>query len=87
MTQEQRNRIVSNDYADLIIEYNEDESLLDPFRGDTINYVNFRYAVVHVPISQITRYTISEFGISSLPACYGLTSEASLEASRVTELR
>ena len=87
MTQEQRNRIVSNNYADLIIEYNENESLLDPFREDAINYVNFRYAVVHVPVSQITRYTISEFGISSLPTCYGLLSEASLEASRVTELR
>ncbi|MBE5966015.1 MAG: peptidase [Lachnospiraceae bacterium] len=87
MTQEQRNRITSNNYADLIIEYNENETLLDPFRNDTINYLNFRYAVVHIPVLQITRHAISDFGISSLPSCYGLVSEASLEASRVPQLR
>lgn len=87
MTQEQRNRITSNDYADLIIEYNENEALLDEFRNETINYVNYRYAVVHIPVSRLTRYIIPERGISSIPRIYGLLSAESLEASGVTSLR
>ncbi|NLP34669.1 MAG: S8 family peptidase [Clostridiales bacterium] len=87
MTGEQRNRIIANEYADLIIEYNENEALLDEFREYTINYVNFRFAVVHVPISQITRYTIPELGLAAIPSCFGLLSAASLEATGVTTIR
>ncbi|NLK27490.1 MAG: S8 family peptidase [Clostridiales bacterium] len=87
MTSEERARITSIDYADLIIEYNENQALLEGFVDATINYINFRYAIVHVPVSQITRYTIPELGFGVIPTCFGLLSAASLEATGVFNLR
>lgn len=87
MTQEERNKIVSNEYADLIIRYNGDEAQLNRFQNDTINIVSTRYAVVHIPVEEFGNSIIAEFGYGAVPACYGLVSAASLEASGIRRLR
>lgn len=87
MTTEERQRITSNDYADLLINYNGDRSILNRFQNASIHIINYYYAVVHVPVSQVTDTTISILGYSVMPSLFGLISEASLEASGILRLR
>lgn len=87
MTEEERQRIISEDYADLLITYSGDISLLNRYQNASIHIINFFNAVVHVPVSQITDYTISAFGYSVMPSLFGLISEESLEASGIIRLR
>lgn len=87
MTQEDRERIISNDYADLLIEYSGNLSILNSFENATVQIINDLIALVHVPASTITDNTIYELGYSVMPSLFGLVSEASLEASGVFRLR
>jgi subtilisin family serine protease len=87
MTSEESNRIVSEDYADLLLEYLGDETILQSFPDATINPINFLLSVVHVPVEYITNQTILEFGYSAMPSCLGLVSHESLEASGIQRLR
>lgn len=87
MTREERLRIISNDYLDLIIEYNDDLTRLEPFRAYGVNILNVRYAVVQMPYTDLTANLILEVGYASLPHCYGLTSTINLESSGVLRVR
>ncbi|SFR59351.1 S8 family peptidase [Anaeromicropila populeti] len=87
MTVEEQYRITSEDYIDLFIEYNRNEYLLNRFPDSIIHTINPRYAVAYAPASILVPDFISRYGYSSLPHCYGLTSEKSLEASGVYKLR
>ena len=87
MTSEERERIVSEDYADLLIEYSGNLSSIQGFQDATINIINYLYAVVHVPVEQIIDYILVEKGYSVMPSLYGVISQASLEQSGITRLR
>lgn len=81
------NSIISEDYADLLIEYNGDMTILDAFGNVPIDIINSLQAVVHVPVQNITDKTILEFGYAAMPTLFGLVSEASLEASGIIRIR
>ncbi len=87
MTEEERRRIVSDEYTDFIVEYSENPRAFEQFPDAVVHIMNTRFAIVYVPVSQLTARTISLFGYSVLPSCYGLSSEISLEASGITRLR
>lgn len=87
MTPEALNKIYSNDYADFFISYNGDPLVLEPYKNDEVNIINFFLAVVHLPVSEMTEDVISRRSYSALPSLFGLTSEMSLEASGVQKLR
>ncbi len=87
MTAEERQRIVSIEYTDFIIEYNQNPRRFEQFTDAVVHIMNPRFAIVYVPVSQLSGRTISQFGYSVLPACYGLNSEISLAASGITRLR
>ncbi len=87
MTAEERQRIVSDEYTDFIIEYNQNPRRFEQFTDAVVHVMNSRIAIVYVPVSQLSNRTISQFGYSVLPACYGLNSEISLQASGITRLR
>lgn len=87
MTTEERNKIISEEYADLIITYSGDRSVLDKYSNDAVSIINFFNAVVYVPVSQITDNIIVEMGYSVMPLLYGLISQSSMEASGITRLR
>lgn len=87
MTSEDRNRIVSEDYADLLINYSGDQNALAQFGDATIHIIDFFNAVVHVPVSQITNNTVVQLGYSVMPSLFGLISQESLEASGIIRLR
>ena len=87
MTEEERFKITSNDFVDFLVDYNQNMSVFDRFTNATIHIMNDNYAIVYMPRAQLTSRSISQFGYSVIPACFGLDSERGLEASGVTRLR
>lgn len=87
MVSDNSERIMSEDYADLLVSYGGDERVFQTFQDATVSIINNLYAVVHVPVSQITERIIVERGYSVMPSLYGLISQESLEASGVLRIR
>lgn len=87
MEGEVRSPYISEDYADLIVFYLNNPVLLSQYIDAVINYMNETFAIVHVPVSQITNKAINTFGYTAIPKLYGLTSEESLKTSGLTRLR
>lgn len=86
MTQEEKYKITSDEFVDLIIEYNRNEKLLDRYPNSTTHKINTRYAISYIPADQLTDNFIFQYGYNTIPFCYGLTSEKSLEASGILKL-
>lgn len=87
MTPEERHRIISEDYADLIIEYNGNMAVFDQFPDSTVQIIDIQLAFVHAPVSVITQDIVYRMGYGVLPTCFGVISQSSLEASGVFQLR
>lgn len=87
MTEEQRTIITSEDYFDLIVDYRNNPAVLDRYQDAIVHIMNEAYATIFIPVSQISIRSIGVTSYSTVPNVLGLTSEESLEASRVDELR
>jgi subtilisin family serine protease len=87
MTEEERSRIVSQDYADLIINYRNNPLILEQIPNAVVHIMNEVYAVLYIPVSQLSGRNMGTFGFSTTPNILGLASEVALEVSGVDELR
>ncbi len=87
MTPENRYKITSNDFFDLIIEYDRNEPILKTYQKDSVHIMNNRFAIIYIPAKQIDNSSISRFGYSAMPSYYGLNRDDSLDASGVTKIR
>ncbi|MGF7145815.1 subtilisin family serine protease [Anaerotaenia torta] len=87
MIGEERYRITSEDYMEVIIELNENPRLLEQFPDVVVQSMNDWFAIAYLPASQLLLWTISQYDYSSIPSAFGLTSEISLEASGILRLR
>ncbi len=87
LTESDRQRITSNDYADFMVPYNQDQRVFSLFPQGMVQIMNGSNAVAYVPASLLSGRVISQYGYSVIPAIYGLTSQESLEASGVIRLR
>ncbi len=87
MTEEERSRIVSQDYADIIINYINNPQFLEQIPNATVQIMNVGYAVAYLPVAQALARGTRSYGFATWPYLFGLTSEVALEASGVTELR
>ncbi len=87
MTEEERFKIISEDYIDIIVDYNGNMKILDRYPNASYQIMNDRYAIVYIPQAQLSGRSIRQYGYSALPACFGLNSQKSLEASGITQLR
>ncbi len=87
MSDEEKFEIISNAYADLLIEYNDNLDRFNDFPNSSVNIINEKYAVVHLPVSNITPDSISKYGYSALPSCYGLLSAPGYNSSGISRLR
>lgn len=79
------NKIVSNDYFDLLIEYDNNFNILNKFDSYTI--INDRYAIVNVPNQENNNDIFRQYGWAALPKCFGLMDTSSLEASGVIRIQ
>ncbi len=87
MTREDREKIISNDFADILVTYSGDKSALQRYQNNVINIIDFYNAVVHVPVSEINDEIIQARGYSVMPSLFGLCSQESLEASGILRIR
>lgn len=87
MTEQERFKIISEDYADFIIEYGRNPRALERIPDATSHIINERFAVLYAPVEQLTNRSIGQYGYAIFPSAYGLLSEKSLNASGVTRLR
>lgn len=87
MTPEERLTIMSEEYADLLIDYFGNRALLERFSATAIQIMNERYAIARVPVAQITGRSVGLYGYSTIPALFGISSQVSIAASGVNRLR
>lgn len=87
MTQDEKYKIISNDYVDLLIEYNRNFKLLNRYPDATTHIMNSRYAIAYAPVNILSNNFFKSYGYAPLPRCFGLTSKISIEASGIERLR
>ena len=81
MNAEERYRIISNEYADLIIDYNNELNSYNVLPNISVNRIDANYAVAHIPVSNMTPDSIYRFNYSAIPSCFGLMSDPSFLSS------
>ncbi|MBU5331966.1 S8 family peptidase [Anaerocolumna aminovalerica] len=83
MTDNERFKITSNDYADLIID-NDQPLVMDiPY---SINRINNQYSTIFIPVSYMTYNSVYKFSYEAIPKCYGLLSSGKMEMEKNTTL-
>ncbi|SFR68193.1 S8 family peptidase [Anaeromicropila populeti] len=87
MERKENPRAVSEDYADLIVYYLNNPKILNQYGDAAVQYINEAFAIVHIPIAEMTKEAVRTFSYNAIPKLYGLTSEESLGISGVTKLR
>jgi len=87
MTDENRFKITSNDYVDLIIDYNQNTKIFDRFPDGYVHIMNDIFAIIYEPKEMIEVGIIRRDGYTFLPACYGLTSQGNFDATGIAKLR
>ena len=73
MNEWERHTIISEAYADLVVEYNNNLQFFERYHEYTYNLINENYAVVHIPVKDFNENAVQEFGYHILPKCFGLT--------------
>lgn len=86
MIDEDRTRIIGDEYFDLIVKYRTNTQVLNLFEDATLHIMNDLYAVLHVPVEQFLE-KLSSIRYAEIPLLFGLTDEVSLDATRVLDLR
>lgn len=73
MNDNEKYKIMSNDYVDLLVELEFRSNLnLNNITDISYNYINDKYAVLHIPASELTESSINRFGYVAVPKCFGL---------------
>ncbi|MGB8455932.1 MAG: S8 family peptidase [Anaerocolumna sp.] len=72
MTTSESFKITSNEYADLIIDYNYNLDILCEYPNVAYNIINGRYAVLNIPVSEMTYNAVYKYGYASIPKCFGV---------------
>lgn len=81
------NRIISEDYADLVVEGTQIQNILQRFPDAAVVPINFQISLVTIPVELFTNRSIVELGYNIVPSIVGLVSELSLEASGILKIR
>jgi Subtilase family. len=84
--QSDENPITSQNYADIIIEYQGDKSLLNGFGNNPVTIINDVVALVNIPLQDVES-SISTYAYARIPSIGGLVSDNSLEASGILKIR
>jgi len=82
-----RKKIISNDYADLIVEYSENPMNLSKFPNDTINIIDEKYAAVYIPADRVTQQFFQKQDYSIIPKLLGLVDTSSLDEMGVKKVQ
>lgn len=86
MNREDRYKIISEEFGDLIIDNNRIPFDLSFFSSIAINDINGRYSVAYVPVESITQNSLYRFDYAAMPKCYGLMSVSSYESTTINQI-
>lgn len=87
MNEEERLKIISDDYVDGIVEYALSSEEYARYAGETLNFINNKYAAVYVPLSKIPDRLIGSIAYSVIPKLYTPLDILSLDDMGVIKLR
>ncbi len=87
MNRDCEERIISENYADFIIEFDQLPESLTSIPDACYDMINNVYGVLYVPISQLPSDLIVRYSYSIFPSCFGLLDISSLDDSGVTQIR
>lgn len=85
LDQDCREQILSENYADFIIDV--DEQLTELGQNICYNVINTVNSVAYVPIANLPNNLLQLYGYRIFPSCFGLLDMQSLEASGITRVR
>ncbi len=80
MNEEERFKIKSNDFADLIVDELILQNVLASYTDVSVNRINNRYLVAYIPVDYMNQNIIYNVGYDAIPKCYGLMSFESIES-------
>jgi len=80
------NKIISEDYADLIIR-NEIIEQYQNENKDNITPINNKHSMLHLSLYDFEKCALGKYNYNFFPTCYSLASLGSLDQSRVTEIQ
>jgi subtilisin family serine protease len=83
---EDKKKISSNDYADLLFEINAREEYAE-LEDQTINIINEKFGVIYFPVSQIRQTVMRASDYSVIPKLYGLVETLHLEEMGVRRVQ
>jgi subtilisin family serine protease len=87
MAAEGENPLISEEYADLLIDISKTNGITETFPNASIHPINFLLSLVNVPVELITNYTVKEMGYSVFPAVLGLIGYDYLEIPQMQKLQ
>lgn len=87
MNQSDKYKIISEEYADIIIKDYKSSLLLQQEKIEAINIIDDDYAVVYVPIQETAKDSINKYGYDSFPFCYTITASIENESLNVLQRR
>ena len=83
-----REQIISEDYADYIIEYGSIiENVYKIYQTDCVQVINERYAVFHEPATSMNVAVNISLPYSSIPKLFGLMDTSSMDSSGITRVQ
>jgi subtilisin family serine protease len=80
-------RIISEDYADFIIEYDQIPESLKAIPNFCYDVINSVHVSAYVPIEHLPNNLIQTYTYSIFPSCYGLLDIGSLDAAGITRVQ
>lgn len=72
MTDDQRFKILSESFADLIISNMDQGEILNTYPDSTVSLTFANSSIIHLPVENMDFDSIHRFGYNSIPACFGL---------------
>lgn len=87
MNDDDRKKIISNDYADLIVEYSIGDDKLSLFPNEAMNIIDEKYATIYIPADRITQQFLHEKSYSMIPKLLGLLDTTVLDEMGVKKIQ
>lgn len=86
--QQCKKAIYSEDYLDLIVEYNDEvDTIYNQFDVSCVHLLNSRYSIVQLSRSVYPPYSISTYGYQKIPKCFGLMEQSALQETGIIRIQ
>ena len=74
MNDEEKYKITSNDFADLLADETIIQEILSKYSNVSTDRINAKYSVAYLPVENMSSNIIYDLGYDTIPKCFGLLS-------------